>query len=83
MKKGIKIVLCAAIALLSFTSARAQYFTWGASPSSIKWSRLRSDSIKLIYPTYWEQNARKALFLFDTIRPYISHGYVRNACDVV
>ena len=78
MKKGIKIVICAAIALLSFTSARAQYFTWGASPSSIKWSRLRSDSIKLIYPTYWEQNARKALFLFDTIRPYISHGYDRG-----
>ncbi len=63
-------MLCA-----SLGTVHAQYYSWGASPSSIKWRRLRTDSIKLIYPDYWQAGAHKALFLFDTIRPYISHGY--------
>lgn len=78
MRRALNILFVVAMLLLSFASARAQYFTWGASPSSIKWNQLRTDSIKLIYPTYWEQNAHRALSLFDTIRPYISHGYSRG-----
>ncbi len=64
--------------LMSFTPLYAQYFSWGASPSSIKWNQLKSDSIKLIYPTYWQYGARQSMQLFDTLRPSISYGFSRG-----
>ncbi len=67
------------LALMSALPLRAQYYSWGASPSSIKWNRLRTDSVKLIYPSYWERQARQTLFLMDTLRPYIGYGFQRSA----
>ncbi|MBP3425493.1 MAG: hypothetical protein J6K81_02070 [Rikenellaceae bacterium] len=79
MKRFIKILLVVMSTLMSALPLRAQYYSWGASPSSIKWNRLRADSIKLIYPSYWEDNARRTLWLFDTIRPHVSYGFSRPA----
>ena len=45
---------------------------------SVKWNRLRTDSVQLIYPTYWETHAHRALHLFDTMRPHISYGFSRG-----
>ena len=70
--------MCVAMFLMSFTPLYAQYFSWGASPSSIKWNQLKSDSIKLIYPTYWQYGARQRMQLFDTLRPSISYGFSRG-----
>lgn len=78
MKLLKKIVLCVALALWSVLPAVAQYYSWGASPSSIKWNHLRTDSVQLIYPTYWERNAHSALLLMDTLRPHISYGFSRG-----
>lgn len=63
-------------------SASAQYYSWGASPSSIKWKRIKTDSIKLIYPDYWQPNAGRTLFYFDTIRHSISYGFSRPPARV-
>ena len=61
--------------ILCVNNVHAQYYSWGNSPASIKWDRLKTPDIKLIYPTGFQDNGRRALWYFDTIRPHINFGY--------
>lgn len=66
-----------AVAVLTPMTVSAQYYSWGTSPSSIHWQRLKTDSLKIIYPDYWQSHAYRTLFYFDTVRPYIAHGFTK------
>ena len=50
MKKGIKHIVLALIALLGASSASAQYYSWGADSPSMKWQKLKGEKIDVIYP---------------------------------
>ncbi len=61
--------------ILGIGAANAQYYSWGNSPASIKWDKLKTPDIKLIYPATFQENGRRVLWYFDTIRPYVNIGY--------
>jgi hypothetical protein len=55
--------------------AFAQYYDWGASPVSVRWRQIKTPEVKMIYPSDYEANARRALWYLDTIRPHIDFGF--------
>ena len=42
------VVLCALIACAR--TASAQYYSWGADPTYMRWNKLKGDKINIIYP---------------------------------
>ncbi len=75
IRRFILFVILAILSAGCFCTARAQYYSWGDSPASIKWNQLKTPDIKLIYPASFQENGRRALWYFDTIRHHINFGY--------
>ena len=68
-------VLLLLLAMLCIEFSAAQYYSWGPSPASVKWRKLKTPDVKLIYPADYETNARRALWYMDTVRTHIDFGY--------
>ncbi|MCD4725455.1 MAG: hypothetical protein K8R63_11500 [Bacteroidales bacterium] len=59
--------------LLSMTQQlHAQYYSTGQEASSIKWKQLKTEHVKLVFPDYYEQNARELAGYLDTVYRYAS-----------
>ncbi len=52
-----------------------QYYSTGQAPARQKWDQIATDSLRVIYPREFEDNARRTLFYMDAVRPYISYGF--------
>lgn len=59
------IVLCLAFS----AGASAQYYTLGTDPASARWSIIKGDNYKVIYPRGLDSLARDYLFTFEEARP--------------
>ncbi len=62
-------------ALLCVGVAQAQYYSWGDSPAGIRWSVVDSPDYQLIYPDYFEQNARRVGWYVDAIKGHVDYGF--------
>ncbi len=60
--------------MLFVKSAAAQYYTWG-SDAPQKWSTLRTDSVRMIYPDTVAGIAARTLFYVRNLQPHISYGF--------
>ena len=78
LKRGLYILL-SSVALLTAGIAHGQYYDWGVDPASIRWNQLRSDSLRILYPAYFEAGARRAMLYFQSVMPDISYGFDRPA----
>lgn len=65
-------------AVMVCNTLSAQYYDWGRSPSSIKWSSLKTPYNKLVFPSEYERNAIRIAHYLDTIRPQIGFGYLHG-----
>ncbi len=57
------------------TKGAAQYFTEGAEPSSVRWSKIDGRNYSVIYPLGMDSLARVYLFEFEKSRPAAQHSY--------
>ncbi len=73
--KLLMTVLFACVAL----SAQAQYYSWGPAPASIRWNKMQRGDVKLIYPDYFEDGARRVMWYLDTMRLTEGYGYRHGA----
>jgi len=71
--RGIFFLL---VFILSAQVTHAQYFSTGQEPASIRWRQIKSEHTRLIYPDYYEQQARKLLTYMDS-----TYVYVGNSLD--
>ncbi|MDR0907205.1 MAG: hypothetical protein LBM63_01130 [Rikenellaceae bacterium] len=78
MKLRQIISITAGLAMCCWGSASAQYYSWGDSPASIRWQKLKTPELKLIYPATFESNARRIKYYLDTVRPHIGYGLSRG-----
>jgi hypothetical protein len=65
------IIIC----ILSFIyayDANAQYYNTGQEPASIRWKQIKTTHFKLVFPDYYEENARKLAGYLDTVYKYAS-----------
>ena len=56
MKRGLRIVLCCF--LLASLPARAQFFSAGTDPGGVRWSSVRTENYRVIYPRGSDSLAR-------------------------
>lgn len=56
------------------STARAQYYSWGRSPSELRWKQIPMKNGKIIFPDYYEKNAMRMAFYMDTLYTSISYG---------
>ncbi len=72
LRGGLVVAL---LCLLCSGVAQAQYYSWGPSPANVKWRKLQTEDVKLLYPSYFEDNARRVIWYLDTLRTHIDFGY--------
>ena len=70
-----RTLLCTLLLLLGAPALRAQFYSNGTSPASVRWNILRSDSVRVVYPREYESGARRILYYMNTVRPYVSWGF--------
>ena len=54
--------------LLGAPQARAQYYTTGSAPTSVRWSQIKSDHFTVIFPREIDSLAREYLYAFERTR---------------
>jgi len=62
---GLRLIILMMI-LLSGKLTFSQYYSTGQEPASIRWKQIKTDHVKLIFPDYYEQQARKLASYLDS-----------------
>ena len=75
MKGFIKHIVIASVALLGAYSASAQYYSWGADPTYMRWRKLKGDKIDVIYPDTARTQGYKMMYYARAVQPTIDFGY--------
>ncbi|MBQ5691359.1 MAG: hypothetical protein IIV24_07690, partial [Alistipes sp.] len=75
MKKGIKHIVLALIALLGASSASAQYYSWGSDSPNMKWHKLKGEKIDVIYPDTGRSLGYKMMYYARAVQPTIDFGF--------
>lgn len=57
---------------LAIKQADAQYYSTGQEAASIRWKMIKSEHVKLVFPDYYEDRARKLASYLDTTWYYAS-----------
>lgn len=68
-----KIVVGLVAAVVSLPLA-AQFYSNGASPAGIRWQSLKGQNVRVIAPDFAEGEARRVLFMMDSLSGSICYG---------
>ena len=83
MRRGIRHIVIAIIALLGAYSASAQYYSWGADPTYMQWRKLKGDKIDVIYPDTARTLGYKMMYYARAVQPSIDLGRaLKQGCGV-
>ncbi len=75
MKNSLRIILLVLSCLCTSHNLRAQYYSWGADRSSLKWSTIERDSVTVLYPDTVEVNARRVMHYIESIKGDVSYEF--------
>ncbi len=62
--------------------ASAQYYSWGADPASLKWSKIEGEDVQVIYPDTVEEVAHRTLHFIDAVKGDIGYGFNYSALNI-
>src|SRR5690554_1589941 len=74
MKKLFPFLL---VLIVGFSSY-GQYYQTGQDPASIRWKQINTPSIQLIFPDYFEEQAKKLAGNLEAAYPYTSFTLKHN-----
>lgn len=77
IRRVAKIVLCVVVTIVSLPLA-AQFYSNGASPSGIRWQSHQGESVRVIAPDFAKGEARRVLFMMDSLTNHIYYGLGEN-----
>ncbi|MFR9651785.1 MAG: hypothetical protein SNG35_07170 [Rikenellaceae bacterium] len=63
------------LALMTLTPSVAQYYSWGADDVRLGWSKIKQDSVSVVYPTSIDPLARRILHYINAVHGDIYTGY--------
>ncbi len=77
-----KLIISAALCCLTALCARAQFYTSGNEPYSVKWSQIETARYKVIYPRGLDSLARVYARTLEQVAPAVgsSAGFEPNQC---
>ncbi|MCQ2138167.1 MAG: hypothetical protein MJY60_05630, partial [Bacteroidales bacterium] len=79
MRRRLLILIMAALLPVS---AAAQYYSYGAEPSSVKWSQIKSEHFKMIFPQGMDSMARDYLCAMEMMRPSVNGPMLLNTHQI-
>ena len=63
------------VALVATHSVSAQYYSWGADPTYMRWYKLKGEKIDVIYPDSARELGYKMMHYTKAVQPYIGFGF--------
>lgn len=66
------LIIAALLLALSPLPLRAQFYSFGAEPSGVRWRQIRSEHFRLIYPEETDSLARTYLMMLEKQRPLVN-----------
>ena len=75
MKRILTYIILIFCGLLAAESSYAQYYSWGADPTSFKWRQMRGDKYRVVYPDTARYTAKQMMHYLDAVSEDISYGY--------
>ncbi len=82
LKPFATIVATLLCALALHGEATAQYYSWGADPAHLKWQRIKTDDVQVIYPDTIDAVARRTLHFIDAVHGDIGYGFRYSALNI-
>lgn len=83
MKKILYILsLVVLLSVLVPQRASAQYYSWGADPSSMRWNRMRGDKTQIIFPDTARMSAYRLMHYIEAVQPTIGEGFRHGPMDI-
>ncbi len=70
-----KVIVIIMSVLMGAGSVRAQYYTQGQAPASIRWMQVKTQGGRIIFPQGYEYNAARVKMYLDSVRPLIGYGF--------
>ena len=71
-----------AIALLCTGTASAQYYSWGADPENLSWSKIKGERASVIYPDNATSLGYRMMHYINAVQPSIDFGFRYGAMDI-
>ena len=75
MKRLLRHIVIAIVTLVGCYTASAQYYSWGADPTYMRWRKLKGDKIDVIYPDTSRNIGYKMMYYARAVQPTIDFGY--------
>ena len=75
MKRWVRHIVLVVVALVAAHSASAQYYSWGADPTYMRWYKLKGEKIDVIYPDTARNQGYKMMHYAKAVQPYIDFGF--------
>ena len=75
MRRILTYIILIFCGLLAAESSYAQYYSWGADPTSFKWRQMRGEKYRVVYPDTARYTAQQMMHYLDAVSEDISYGY--------
>ncbi len=83
MKRIIYIsALVLLFAVLFPRSASAQYYSWGADPSSMRWNRIKGEKLSVIFPDTARMQGYQLMYYLKAVQPTIGEGFLHGPMNI-
>lgn len=73
--RGIIAIILPLYLLLGTQTARGQYYSWGTDAASLRWRRIPTERVQLLYPDTAAALALRTLRYIEAVEPSIGHGF--------
>ena len=82
MKNFWRYIVVACAFLACAHAASAQYYSWGADPTYMRWYKLKGDKIDIIYPDTAHTIGYKMMHYTSTVQSSIGFGFRHGAMKI-
>ena len=75
MRRWIIYMLLTICGLVATDRVHAQYYSWGADPTSFNWRQIKGNKYRVVYPDTARHVATEMCYYLDAVSKDISYGY--------
>ena len=75
MRRWIICILLIICGLVTTENSSAQFYSWGADPTSFSWRQMKAEKYRVIYPDTAKSIAKEMMYYLDAVSQDISYGY--------
>ena len=75
MKKMLICILLTLCGLAITEKTHAQFYSWGADPTSFHWRQMKGEKYRVVYPDTAKHIATEMMYYLDAVSKDISYGY--------